>query len=131
MERAVEIFVAINMLVIGLSHVFQGSVWVDFFRIMRSHGLAGSFVNGFLSLSFGSIIVGFHWVWEGVIPSIVTCIGIAQVIKSFVAFCLPSVGLYSMRQKKAENPWSYRIGGLLFVGFGILLMLRNLTKSGL
>lgn len=123
MQRSVEIFVAINMLVIGFSHVFHAAVWVDFFKVLRSHGKAGAFANGFLSLTFGSIIVGFHWVWEGAIPTIVTCAGIAQIIKSTVAFCFPSLGLYSMSQEKAEDPWSYRVGGLLFIVLGILILL--------
>lgn len=125
MERGVEIFVAVNMLVIGVSHLLQAPVWVDFFKILRGYGKAGALANGFLALMFGSIIVAFHWVWEGTVPIIVTCIGIAQVVKAIVAFCFPSLGLYSMSQKKAEDPWSYRIGGLLFIAFGILLLIRN------
>jgi len=115
MERNIEIFTAVNMLIIGLSHTFQPGVWVDFFKVLRSYGKAGAFANGFLSLTFGSIIVAFHWVWEGAIPSIVTAVGVAQVIKSFVAFCLPAVALRSMSRPAAENPWSYRVGGILFI----------------
>jgi hypothetical protein len=127
MERAVEIFAAINLLVIGFSHVLQAETWIDFFKILRVQGKAGSFANGFLSLTFGSIIVAFHWVWDGVIPTLVTCLGIAQVLKAVVAFCFPALGLYSMSQKKAEEPWSYRVGGLLFIGFGIVLLWRNVA----
>lgn len=71
--------------------------------------------NGFLSLTFGSIILAFHWSWEGVIPSVVTLLGLAQIIKSFAAFVFPEVGLRSMHRPAAENPWAYRIGGILFL----------------
>lgn len=121
MERGVEIFVLINFVVIGASHLLQPHDWVSFFKVLRSYGRAGAMANGFLSLSFGSIIVGFHWVWEGVIPTIVTCIGIAQVIKSLIAFLAPALSLKTMHRPMAENPLGYRIGGAIFMGFCALL----------
>ena len=115
MEKAIEIFVAINLFVIGASHLFQPQAWVDFFKVLKSYGRAGAMANGFLSLTFGSIILAFHWNWEGVVPSVVTLLGLAQIIKSFVAFVFPEAGLRSMHRPAAENPWAYRIGGILFL----------------
>ena len=115
MEREVEIFVAVNFFIVGVSHLFQAPAWVDFFRQLRSHGKAGAFVNGMLSLTFGSIIVSFHWVWEGFVPTIVTCIGIAQIIKSFVALALPLVSLRTMHRPMAEKPLGYQVGGAIFL----------------
>ena len=40
MERATEIFAAIQLLVIGLSHVFQPRAWVEFFLWLREKGQA-------------------------------------------------------------------------------------------
>ena len=34
--------------------------WVDFFTMLRAQGRAGVFVNGFLALGFGSLVVAFH-----------------------------------------------------------------------
>ena len=115
MERAVEIYVLINCTVIGISHLVQANAWIDFFTLLRSHGRAGAMANGFLSLSFGSIIVAFHWTWEGVVPIMVTCLGIAQIIKSLVAFALPELSLKSMNRPMAKNPMGYQIGGALFL----------------
>ncbi len=122
MERGVEIFVAINFLVIGISHLIQPDAWVDFFKLLRSHGRIGSFANGFLSLSFGSIILSFHWVWDGVIPSIVTCLGLAQVIKSIVAFGSPNISLRTMHSPMAQKTLGYRVGGIICLAFSGLLM---------
>ena len=121
MEKAVEIFVVINFLVIGISHAAQPTAWIEFFKLLRSYGRAGAMANGFLSLSFGSIIVSFHWVWEGVLPTIVTCIGIAQIIKSLVAFAAPALALKSMHRPMAENKLGYQIGGAVAIGFAGLL----------
>ena len=74
MERAVEVFAAVQFLVIGLSHVFQPRVWVEFFTWLRGKGYAGVFVNGFLSLGFGAFIVAFHNVWTG-LPMVLTHTG--------------------------------------------------------
>lgn len=41
MERATEIYAAVQFLVIGLSHVLQPRVWVDFFTWLREKGHAG------------------------------------------------------------------------------------------
>jgi hypothetical protein len=128
MERGVEIFVTINFLVIGASHLLQPHEWIGFFKTLRNFGRAGAMANGFLSLSFGSIIVAFHWVWEGTIPIIITCIGIAQVIKSIIAFLVPELSLRTMSRPMAENPNGYRIGGAIFLCFAIILML-HLWKS--
>jgi hypothetical protein len=87
-ERGIELFAALNFLVIGLSHLLQPRVWVDFFVWLRSKGHAGVFANGMLSLSFGSIIVSFHNVWGG-LPTVLTVIGWAQVTKGFVSLVAP------------------------------------------
>lgn len=121
MTRAVEIFVFVNFLVIGASHLFQPHEWVSFFKVLRSFGRAGALANGFLSLSFGSIIVAFHWVWEGGIAIMITCVGVAQIIKSIVAFVAPELSLRMMNKPMAENPNGYRIGGAIFLGLAIVL----------
>jgi hypothetical protein len=126
LERTVEIFVAINLFVIGASHLLQPRVWIDFFKILSGYGKAGAYVNGFLCLSFGSIIVAFHWVWEGAIPTLVTLLGLAQLLKSFVAFVMPSVSLRSMSAPMAVKPIGYQLGGVLFLILAVLLFVHLL-----
>lgn len=127
MHRAIEIYAAINFLVIGLSHVVQPRAWAEFFVWLRSKGAAGSFVNGFLSLSFGSLIVGFHNVWTG-IPIILTLIGWGQVVKSVVAFIFPQLGLKSMGRVTIENARIFVLPGALLMVVGGLLLYHVLTS---
>jgi hypothetical protein len=116
MEKSVEIFVLLNFLVIGASHFFQSDAWVDFFKWVRDKGRIGIFVYSFLSLSMGSIIVCFHWVWEGVIPTTITCLGIAQFIKGAIGFVLPEYGLKNLQKPMAQNPnYAKWVGVLIFV----------------
>jgi uncharacterized protein YjeT (DUF2065 family) len=120
MERAIEYFAAINCIVIGLSHVVQPRAWAEFFTWLRSKGPAGSFVNGFLSLWFGALIVGFHDVWTG-IPAVLTLIGWGQVAKGVVAFVFPQVGLRSMARVTPENARIFVAPGAVLMAVGGLL----------
>ena len=65
MERAVEFLAVINFLVMGVSHIVHRRAWAESFIWLRGRGHAGVFVHGFLSLSFGSLVVAFHNVWTG------------------------------------------------------------------
>ena len=129
MERANEIIAAVNFLVIGISHVVQPRAWAEFFIWLRGKGPAGSFVNGFLSLAFGSLIVGFHEVWTG-IPAVLTFIGWGQVLKSLLAFVHPRLGLRSMERVSRENARRMFVpAGMLLAGVGGLLV-YHLLRSG-
>jgi hypothetical protein len=50
-ERAVEGFVAVGFLGVGLSHLLQSLAWVEFFGWLRGHGRPGVFLEGLLNLN--------------------------------------------------------------------------------
>lgn len=126
LARAVEIYAAVHFAVIGLSHLFQPRVWVDFFIRLRALGHAGVFLNGFLSLMFGSIIVAFHdiWLWP---PIILTLIGWAQILKALIAFCLPSLAMRGLNRVSPDRAWEFQVGGAVFIALAVWLALRILT----
>jgi uncharacterized protein YjeT (DUF2065 family) len=128
-ERAVEIFAAVQFLVIGLSHVLQPRVWVEFFTWLRAKGHAGVFVNGFLSLGFGSFIVAFHNVWTG-LPVILTLVGWAQVVKGLLSFVVPRLGLRSLHRVSYERANEFVIGGVFFLALSALMAYLALTRWG-
>jgi hypothetical protein len=116
-QRAVQLLAAINFLVIGLSHVFQPRGWAEFFIWLRSKGQAGVFVNGFISLTFGSLVVAFHHVWSG-LPIVLTIFGWAQVLKALVSFTAPSVGMKSLERVSVERSHE-------FIGAGAVLLVLS------
>lgn len=95
MEKQVAIFVCINFLVMGTSHLFQQDAWKEFFATLHAKGKPGAFLNGFLTLFMGSIIVAFHPTWTG--PQfLLSAIGWLYLLKSAVIFVYPKWGLRSM-----------------------------------
>ena len=127
MERAIEIFAAVQFLVIGLSHLLQPRVWVEFFTWLRGKGHAGVFANGFLSLTFGSLIVAFHNVWTG-LPIVLTLMGWAQVIKALVAFVMPQWGMRGLERVSYDRTRDFVVGGVVFLAMSALMLYIVLTR---
>jgi hypothetical protein len=119
-ERSIELFACLQFLVIGLSHMLQPRAWVAFFVVLREKGLAGVFLNGFLSLLFGSVIVSFHNVWSG-LPMVLTLVGLAQLVKAFVNFVAPQVAMRGLQRVALERAWEFQVAGALSLGLSGLL----------
>ena len=119
MEQAVQLYAAVSFSVIGLSHLIQPRGWVTFYQALAARGLPGVFAEGFLSLTFGGLIVGFHNVWHGP-ATVLTVIGWSQVLKGAGRFLAPQLGLRVVQRINEERAWYFRVGGvfaLLLSGF--------------
>lgn len=121
MERAVQIFAAVNFLVIGISHIFQPRAWVEFFFLLRDKGRAGAFLNGFLSLGTGSLIVGFHNVWSGP-ATVLTVMGWLWVFKALLTFAKPEIVLKGMSRVSMERSKEFVMAGVFLVALGLFLV---------
>ncbi len=119
MERAIQIFAAVNFIVIGLSHIVQPRVWVEFFVMLRAKGRAGVFLNGMLSLFVGSIIVAFHNVWTG-LPLVLTVVGWGQVLKALISLTAPAVGGRGMARVSEERAGEFILAGVVLLAIGLL-----------
>ena len=111
MEQATQVFAAVSLLVIGLSHLLQPKAWVAYFQALAAQGPSGAFTEGFLCLSFGGIIVAFHNVWHG--PALLlTLLGWAQILKGLGRFVAPQVAVRVMARISIERAWLFRAGGV-------------------
>lgn len=128
MEQAIQVFAIVQFAVIGISHIVQPHVWVDFFVRLRERGKAGVVAVGFLSLIFGSIVVAFHNVWTG-IPIVLTLIGWAQVLKAMIYFTFPAFGLRKLQIPSHERAYLFIIPGVIFVVLAILLAIHLIAFS--
>lgn len=121
METAVQVFAILHFLIIGLSHVFQPRAWVKFFLLLKAQGEAGVFAIAFLSLQFGSLVVAFHNVWTG-IPLALTLLGWSQVLKAFLYFVFPRLGLRGLELVQPERAHRFIPAGILFLLLAGLLI---------
>ena len=124
MQQAIQVFAAISFLVIGLSHLGQPKAWVTFYQALAALGTPGVFLEGFLLLNFGVIIVAFHNEWHG--PALLlTLIGWSQILKGAGRFLAPQVGLRVMQRASPERAWYFQVGGAVALLLsGILWWLR-------
>src|SRR5512147_2552487 len=104
MERSVEVLAVILFGVIGLSHILQPKGWAEFFILLRGKGATGAFVDGFLNLPLGGLIISFHNSWSG-IPVVLTLVGWALLIKSLIRFCAPELALRMIARVSVERSW--------------------------
>ena len=120
MERSVEVLAIILFGVLGLSHIVQPKAWAEFFILLRSKGEAGVFVDGFLNLALGGVIIGFHNRWSG-IPVVLTLVGWCLLIKSLIRFCAPKQALRIMARVSVERSWEFQVAGAALVVLAGLL----------
>ena len=124
MEKSVELLAIILFGVVGLSHILQPKGWAEFFILLRGSGEAGAFVDGFLNLPLGAVIVVFHNVWSG-IPIVLTLVGWGLLIKGLIRFCAPQQGLRMMARVSVERAWEFQVAGAVlaalagFLGYGV------------
>ena len=127
MEQAIEVFAAIYLLAIGLSHVVQPHVWIEFFTWLREKGRAGMFVEGFLSLSFGALVVAFHNVWSG-LSVVLTLVGWGQVLKGLIRFTAPQLSLRVYERVTPERASWFRVAGIVALALGGLFAYMALAR---
>ena len=115
MERAVEIFALVHLILLGASHIWKRDASAEFFIVLAEKGRTGVFFHGFLSLWFGSVVVGFHPVWSG--PGIVlTLFGWLLVLKAAHCFLFPEAALRSLQRVSPANAHRFIPVGVIYFG---------------
>lgn len=127
MEEAIQKLAVISFLLIGVSHIVQPRVWADFFIEIREKKEVGAFINAFIHFPLGALIVAFHNVWQGV-PVILTLLGYGWLIKGFVYFVFPKIGLKTLERVSHEKSWEFVAGGVLLVGLALLILYSLLSR---
>jgi uncharacterized protein YjeT (DUF2065 family) len=120
MERSVEVLAIILFGAIGLSHILQPRAWAEFFILLRGKGEPGAFVDGFLNLPLGAVIVAFHNVWSGT-SVMLTLVGWALLIKGLIRFCAPRQALRMIARVSVERSWEFQLAGAGLVALAGLI----------
>lgn len=110
--QSIQVFVAINLLVVGLSHFIRPQIWIDFFEFLHSKHNVGNIINALIALGMGSIILAFHFIWKG-FEVLITLYGLSQVIKGLVYLNFPSIGIKSIGKVTPEKASGFKWSGLI------------------
>ncbi len=117
MTRAIWIYTALQLTVIGISHITAPKAWARYFIWLREQGKAGVLVVAAMSLVFGTPIVAFHEIWSGW-PLAVTLVGWAQIMKATIYFVFPGYGLRRLAIVSEERSW-------IFIPAGVMLLVLS------
>jgi hypothetical protein len=126
-EHAIEIFALVHLVVLGASHIVKRDVWAEFFILLAQHGRPGVFFHGFLSLWFGSIVVGFYRVYHG--PGIVlTAFGWLVTLKAAHCFLFPNAALRSLQRVSVDGSWKFIPVGIAYLLIAVPIAYRLMTN---
>ncbi|MFG0328413.1 MAG: hypothetical protein ACF8PN_00820 [Phycisphaerales bacterium] len=123
LTTAVQIFFALQLLVVGMSHMIQPGAWVSFFIRVRERGEAGVLQIGLLTLFVGAFIVAFHNIWQG-LPIVLTIFGWIQLIKGVVYLAAPQIGLRALQTISQERRGGFVVAGAVLFAFGVALVIH-------
>ena len=112
MEIGIERLTALAFLLTGLSHIAAPRTWVRFFALLRAQGEAGGFLNGYVHVPLGLLILAFHqvWSWPGLF---VTLIGVGLTLKGLICFVWPGTALRSMERMSEDRIWEVQAAGVI------------------
>jgi hypothetical protein len=130
MERSIEILLAIQMIVVGISHARRPHVWIDLFVRLRAAGRAGVLGLGMFTLWVGSLVVAFHPSWSGPF-AIVTLFGWIQCFKGALYLLQPEVALRLLEGVTHDRPRRFVAAGSLLTIFGLVILLGPAIASTL
>lgn len=115
----VEFIFLITCVPLGLSHIVQPKLWVDFFTRVHAQGTAG-LVGKVLAIELwpAILVVSLHQVWWG--PGIVlTIYGWAQFAKVLLALFIPEVGMRSLAMAQTKGTRGFVAGGVMLAAVGL------------
>jgi hypothetical protein len=86
--------------------------WARLFVRVRGLGEEAGFINGWIHLPLGLLIVAFHPVWSG--PGLaVTLIGCGLTLKGALHFCIPALSQRTLALVSEERAWRFQAAGVV------------------
>lgn len=119
LAAGVERLTAFAFIVTGLSHILAPRAWARFFVAMRERSAVPGFLNGWVHLPLGLLILAFHWLWTW--PALmVTLIGCGLTLKGTLCFLWPGLTLKSLAHVSEEKAGGFRIAGMVALLLGLV-----------
>ena len=120
MYRLIPMVMAISLLLLGLSYLFQTARWIRFMRtIMQA---PETFFGGALIMVAAGVVVGYGYNnWNGTWPVFVTALGWLMALEGALILVFPGFLRLFQNLSDAFLTLYLRIGGLLLAVLGALL----------
>ncbi|EDP70976.1 hypothetical protein FBALC1_00792 [Flavobacteriales bacterium ALC-1] len=116
--NSIALFVAINLLVVGLSHLLQPKMWLSFFQLLTKKGLAGNTINALIHFGFGSLILSFHFIWSW--PRLlITIYALLITIKGIIYLLFPKIGLRNIALLTEKSISKFKWTGLIMTTLSV------------
>ena len=120
-------FFSVSLLVVGVSHLVQPSLWRDFFLRIKDTGVAGIIIAMY-TLPQGLLIVLGHNIWVLDIPVIITICGWGMTIKSILYAIVPSrADAVIPTGPNAHRKYAW--GGALMIPVSLLLIWHSFFRA--
>jgi uncharacterized membrane protein HdeD (DUF308 family) len=88
MDQAIEFMVGASLFVLALSLLFRTKVWISWLHQIEHKGRYFSLILGSVNVVLGSVILGFHWIWNG-LQLLTTFIGAVLLLKGAIYMLFP------------------------------------------
>lgn len=113
---AVQLIMFFACILMGLSHILQPKMWVDYFRQMQTTGHSALITRTMtFELWPALILVSLHQVWAG--PGIIlTVYGWALLLKCTISLLFPQLGMRSLKQIERGKK------GIIIAGFALIFI---------
>lgn len=122
MEQAVQFMMGTSLTILGLSFFLCTKDWMSWFRDVEHAGKEVALPLGALNLMLGSLILGFHQIWEGW-PLLVSVIGVLMMAKGTFYLLFPGwlPGRLKTLTQSVMRPYLMFYGvAILVIGIGTL-----------
>ena len=118
--HAVQALLALPLLLIGLSHILQPRMWIDFFSYLHGLGAPGVVLRIFgLELVPAMVITTFHWVWSGP-EALLSLYGVLLGGKITIGLLAPSIGIRSLSMADRHGPFPLVVAGVVLVALSVV-----------
>jgi len=115
----IERLAALAFIVTGLSHIAAPGAWARFFVAMRDKSAVPGFLNAWIHIPLGLLILAFHPVWSG--PGlIVTLIGAGLTLKGTLLFVWPQLAMRGLAHVSEDKVAGFRIAGFVSLALGLI-----------
>lgn len=125
-EQGISFWVGLTLVVISQALLLQPRNVVQLLRDISEKAASMTLLIGWLNLSFGAFILGFHWRWDGLAMAL-TIVGLLSTAKGVLSILAPrtfGAMIVAMASQEEQSLCTQlRIGGFITFFLGALILM--------